>query len=135
MKNVFQWMRGHPGGMFVSLLGLGMLWAISAHNVMDRRAKYTIGYITGSHQTFKSGREYNFRYQVAGISYKGSAASGPYNEAEGTPFLVKYDSIDPQMNCGYDQIAIPTRIRQAPANGWVEPPFPVPKRIVDRGKP
>ena len=101
---------------------------------MDRRAKFTIGYTNGSHQTFKSGREYDFRYQVAGISYKGSIGGAPYNEAEGTPFLVKYDSIEPDMNCGYNQIPIPTRFRQAPVNGWVEPPFPVPKRIVNRGK-
>ena len=119
----------------MSLLGLGMLWAIRAHGVMDRRAKYTIGYITGWHQTLKSGRSYDYRYQVAGIDYKGSVGGGdPYNEAEGTPFLVKYDSIRPSRSFGYDTIAIPTRIRQAPANGWVEPPFSVPKRIVDRGR-
>ncbi len=124
----------HPGGVLVSILALGTIWVIHDDNIMDRRAKYTIGYITGSHLTMKSGWAFDFRYQVAGISYEGSAGSDPYNEAVGTPFLVKYDSIRPSKNFGYDQIPIPTRFRQVPANGWVEPPFPVPKRIVDRGK-
>ena len=119
----------------VSLIGLGIVWALYASNLMNRRAKYTIGYLTGWHQTFKSGMEYDYRYQVAGVYYEGSTGGGvPYNEAKGTPFLVKYDSLRPIRSCGYDNIPIPNRFRQAPANGWLEPPFPVPKRIVDRGK-
>ena len=118
----------------VSLIGLGLLWAIHDSNVIDRRAKYTIGYLTGWHQTLKSGREFDFRYRIGGVTYEGSAGSDPYNKAEGTPFLVKYDSLRPDMNFGYDKIPIPARFRQAPANGWLEPPFQVPKRIVNRGK-
>ena len=54
--------------------------------------------------------------------------------AEGSRFVVKYDSIHPATNVGYFAIDIPDSIRQAPANGWRKPPFPMPQWVLDRGK-
>ena len=53
------------------------------------------------------------------------------DEANGSRYLVEYDSLDPKVNVGHFDVPIPDSIR-APANGWRTPPFPIPQWILGR---
>jgi hypothetical protein len=122
----------------VIVLGLGVIGFIryrQTMNMMHERAKFTLGTIDGWYQTAKSGRRFKFAFDVAGTQYGGSSGwrSG-MNEADGSPCLVEYDSLDPQQNVGHFAVAIPDSIRRPPANGWRVPPFPVPAWYLDHGR-
>ena len=122
----------------VIVLGLGVIGFIQyrkTRNQMHQRAKFTLGAIDGWHQTAKSGRMFGFNFKVAGTRYGGSSGwESGMNEADGSRCLVEYDSLDPQQNVGHFAVAIPDSIRQAPANGWSVPPFPVPAWYLDHGR-
>jgi hypothetical protein len=130
----YQWLKKYWGLIVVAVGGLGIFWVYQADELMDQRAKYTVGYITGWHFT-RSGKHFDFQFHVANTSYVGTSLSDKgMNTANGSRFVVEYDSIDPSTNVGYFAITIPDSIRQAPANGWRTPPFPIPQWILNRGK-
>ena len=101
---------------------------------MNQHAKYTVGYITGWHFT-RSGTHFDYRFSAANAPYVGTSLSDKgMNDANGSRFVVKYDSLDPTTSVGYFAIPIPDSIRRAPTNGWRRPPFPIPQWILDQGK-
>lgn len=101
---------------------------------MHKRAKFTLGAIDGWHHTAKNGRFFGFKFSVAGRRYGGSSGwESGMREANGSPCLVEYDSLAPEMNVGHFAIPIPDSLRHAPANGWRVPPFPVPAWYLDHG--
>lgn len=129
------WLKKYWGGLLLVLFAVAWLWVRQGRDLMHQRAHYTIGYLTGWHPTPKSGIYYDFRFAVAGTTYESSSPGEAGMEtANGTRCVVKYDSIDPATSVGYFKIPIPDSIRQAPANGWRRPPFPIPQWILDRGK-
>jgi hypothetical protein len=129
------WLKKHWTGLLLGLFAIAWLWVRQGRNRMHERAHYTIGYLTGSHPTPKSGIYYNFRFAVAGAEYVGSSpGEGGMKTPDGTRCVVKYDSIDPNTNVGYFRTVIPDSIRRAPANGWREPPFDVPRWMLERAK-
>jgi hypothetical protein len=94
---------------------------------LAQRAKYTIGYLTGSHYSVKNGKYFDFRFAVADSIYQGSSLSDKgMATANGSRFVVQYDSLHPATNVGRFAQAIPDSIRRAPANGWRKLPFALP---------
>lgn len=119
---MWQWLKKYWGLVVVTIGGFGVIWVYQADELIDQRAKYTVGYITGWHFT-KSGKHFDFQFSVANILHVGTSLSDKgMNTANGSRFVVEYDSIDPSTNVDYFAIAIPDSIRQAPANGWRKPP-------------
>lgn len=99
-----------------------------------RRAKFTLGLITGQRIAEAGSRIISFRFAVHQAPYSGTTGypAETSSRALGPRCLVEYDSLDPQQNVAHFAIAIPDSIRQAPANGWRKPPFPIPQWILDR---
>jgi len=119
------------------LLGFAIIYYqyIKEDKLMHQRAKFTLGTIDGYRYTTNSGRFFGFNFTVAGKPYGGSSGwESGMREADGSPCLVEYDSIDPQQNAGHFAIPIPDSIRRPPRNGWRVPPFPVPARYLDHGR-
>lgn len=109
---VLQRLKKYGGYVFIG--GTVVLWfyAMHADNLMDQRAKYTIGYLTGYHYMPKSGKHFDFRFTTAGSVYEGSSLSDKgMATANGSRFVVKYDSLHPGTNVGYFAQAIPDSIR------------------------
>lgn len=131
---VLSWLLKHWAPI---VLGLGALAFINYRWQADQmhvRARFTIGLLDDWHYTAKSGRFFNYHFAVRGVPYEGSSSRQAHmNEAKGTRYLVEYDSLAPAQNVGHFDIAIPDSIRQAPANGWGKPPFPLPAWMVDHG--
>ncbi len=131
---LWRWLRQNGPFLFLGLIAVGVLYASHVFNVGHERAKFTIGYLTG-YVYQKSGKSYNFRFGVQGTEYEGQSLSNKHmDDRDGGRFVVEYDSLDPGTNVGHFDVFVPDSIRQAPANGWTRPPFPVPARLLDRGK-
>lgn len=129
------WLKKYWAGLLLGLFAIGWLVVDQLHRRMHHRAHYTIGYVTGWHPTSKSSIHYDFRFMDKGSIYQGSSPNDQgSNTFKGARFVVKYDSIDPTINVGYFNLLIPESIRQAPANGWRKPPFPVPQWILTMGQ-
>lgn len=121
--------------IFLGLVALAVLYVSHLDDVMDNRAKFTVGYLGEWVLHLKNGKQYRFHFQVQGKEYQGTEQSQPgMDRRVGARFAVKYDSLDPSQHVGYFTIIIPDSIRQAPSNGWRKPPFPIPQWILDRGK-
>lgn len=102
---------------------------------MHQQAKFTLGTLYGWRYTTNSGRFFNFEFSVGGQLYRGSSSwEAHMREANGSPCLVEYDSLDPQQNVGHFAVPIPDSIKHAPLNGWRVPPFPVPAWYLDHGQ-
>lgn len=120
----------------VGLLGFVVAFFFDRQNtnLMHERAKFTVGIIDGWHYTAKSGRFFNFTFPLADTIYGGSSGRKAYmNEANGSRYLVEYDSLHPEVNVGHFDVPIPDSLR-APANGWRVPPVRVPVWFLDHGK-
>ncbi|UOQ55567.1 hypothetical protein [Hymenobacter cellulosivorans] len=96
------------------------------------KGKYTIGYIDGAHWAVKSGRQIDYSFSVAGKSYTGGEDELPQMQRDNARYLIKYDSTSPDWHAVYFSVPIPDSITDAPSNGWQEPPFPVPAKILQR---
>lgn len=121
----------------VVLLAVGVGYFIydAKTNHLHEQAKFTLGTIDGYRYTTNSGRFFNFSFDVAGRQYGGSSGwQAGMHEANGSPCLVEYDSLDPSQNAGHFGVPIPDTLRQAPRNGWRVPPFPVPAWLLDHGQ-
>lgn len=131
---MWQWIKKYWGLLLMPPFAILLYMANQADNSMDQHAKYTVGYITGWHFT-RSGKHFDYRFAVADSIYEGTSLSDKgMATANGSRFAVKFDSTHPATNVGYFAVFIPDSIRQAPANGWRTPPFPIPQWILDRGK-
>ena len=115
----------------VGFIILYQYWTSHA-DLLRTRAKYTIGYVRGSHWAVKSGRQINYFTIVSGATYKGGDDELPGMKVNGGRYLVKYDSLDPGTKAVYYDHPIPDSIKEAPANGWTNPPFPIPADITSR---
>lgn len=132
---VFAWLFRHWAVIFLVLGAIGFVRYRQTRSKMHVRAKFTLGKIDGWHQTAKSGRRFGFQFEVAGRRYGGSSGwESGMREADGSPCLVEYDSLDPQQNVGHFAVPIPDSIRRPPVNGWRVPPFPVPAWYLDHGR-
>ena len=103
-----------------------------AAGLLRERAKYTVGHIRGTHWAVKSGRQVNFFMTVNGQTYRGGSDELPGMKIEGGCYLVKYDSLDPEVKGVYYEYPVPDSVGEAPANGWFTPPFPVPAEVTSR---
>ena len=132
---IWSWLRSYGSFVFLGLGLAGVLYAGHRYNVGHQRAKFTIGYLTG-YVYQKSGKRYNYRFEVQGTEYEGQSLppDEDMDDRDGARFVVEYDSTHPGTNVGHFAVTIPDSIRQPPANGWTRPPFPVPARLLDRGK-
>ncbi len=131
---VWSWLRSYGSFVFLGLGLVGVLYAGHIFNLAHQRAKFTVGYLTG-YVYQKSGKRYNYRFEVQGTEYEGQSSSDKgMDDRDGARFVVEYDSLDPGTSVGHFDVFVPDSIRQAPANGWTRPPFPVPARLLDRGK-
>jgi hypothetical protein len=101
-----------------------------------QRARFTLGILTQQRLTETGSRLVEFRFTVHKVAYTGATAYPAQTNRDSLVLrcLVEYDSLDPRQNVGHFAITIPDSIRQAPANGWQRPPFPVPLWILDHGK-
>ena len=134
MKVVSWIFRNWPIFVLAFAVG-GFFYYRKVDTIMHQRAKFTVGLIKGWHYTVKNGRFFGFRFEVAGTRYGGSSGwESGMKEADGSPCLVEYDSLDPRQNVGHFAVAIPDSIRRPPANGWRVPPFPVPAWYLDHGR-
>ena len=132
---VWPWLRSYGSFVFLGLGLVGVFYVAHLGNLGHERAKFTIGYLTGYVYQPKSGKYYKYRFEVQGTEYVGeSLPDKGMDDRDGARFVVEYDSIDPEENLGHFAVLVPDSIRQAPANGWTRPPFPVPARLLDRGK-
>ena len=132
---VISWLFRNWAVFVLAAGAIGFVYVARLDKQMHQRAKFTLGSITGWHQTAKSGRMFGFYFTVAGTRYGGSSGwESGMNEADGSPCLVEYDSLNPQQNVGHFGIIIPDNLRRAPANGWQVPPFPVPAWYLDHGR-
>ena len=119
---------------FLGLLLIGVFYVAHVGDVGHQRAKFTIGYLTG-HVYQKSGKFYNYRFAVRNTLYVGqSLPDTGMDDRDGARFVVEYDSLNPEENLGHFAVTVPDSIRRPPLNGWTRPPFPVPARLLDRGK-
>ena len=121
---------------FLGLLLIGVFYVAHVGDVGHQRAKFTIGYLTGYVYQYKTGKHYNYRFTVQGTSYVGQSSSPDedMDDRDGARFVVEYDSLNPEENLGHFAVTVPDSIRRPPLNGWTRPPFPVPARLLDRGK-
>ena len=132
---IFSWFRKYWSGLLFGVFAAFLFWALHDRELMNQRAKYTVGYITGWHFSAKNGKYFEFRFSVADSIYEGASLSDKgMATANGSRFVVKYDSLNPETNVGYFNLAIPDSIRQPPRRGWLLPPFPIPRWIAERGK-
>ena len=131
---IWRWLRRNGPFLFMGLVVAGTFYAAHIFNEGHERAKFTIAYLTG-YMYHKSGKFYNYRFEVQGTSYEGeSLPDMGMDDRKGARFVVEYDSTDPGINVGHFAVTIPDSIRRPPLNGWTRPPFPVPARLLDRGK-
>lgn len=87
---IFAWLRRHWATLVLAFIALGTFWALHGTALLNQRAKYTIGYLTGWHYTAKSGRAFNYCFTVAGTVYEGSSTGGwDMDERSGAGFVVK----------------------------------------------
>jgi hypothetical protein len=122
---VLKWLSTYWWALLLLGVAFFLLLAQRDNDLLTQRAKYTIGYLTGSHYSVKNGKYFDFRFSVADSVYEGSSLSDKgMRTTNGSRFLVKYDSLHPAINAGYFAKPIPDSIRQAPANGWRQPPLP-----------
>jgi hypothetical protein len=131
------WGRLRQYGPFLFLGLVGAAWFYVSHlsDVMHERAKFTLGYLTGSVYQPKSGKYYRFRFEVQGKSYTGAdLPDSGMDRRNGARIVVLYDSVDPARNVGHFAIAVPDSIHHPPANGWRVPPFPLPRHVLSHGK-
>ena len=132
---VWHWLRRNGPFLFLGLGAVLVFYAAHVYNMGHERAKFTIAYLTGYVYKYKSGKHYNYRFEVQGTIYEGqSLPSKGMDDRDGARFVVEYDSTDPGINVGHFAVTIPDSIRRPPLNGWTRPPFPVPARLLDRGK-
>ena len=131
---IWPWLRSYGSFVFLGIGLVGVLYAGHVYDVGHERAKFTIGYLTG-YVYQKSGKLFNYRFAVQGTEYEGqSQRDKGMDDRDGARFVVEYDSTHPGTNVGHFAVRVPDSIRQPPANGWTRPPFPVPARLLDRGK-
>lgn len=131
----WQVLRQYSPFLFLALVAVAWFYVARLGQTMHKQAKYTIGYLTGSVYQPKSGKYYRFRFGVKNVLYRGADLPDKGMDRRiGGRIVVEYDSTNPARNVGYFAIAIPDSIRQAPANGWRKPPFPIPQWILERGK-
>ncbi len=132
---IWSWLRTY-GWFALLVLGIvGTFFVAHQTKLRHQRAKFTIGYLTGYVYKPKSGKYYNYRFEVQGTEYEGqSEPDKGMDDSDGARFVVEYDSTHPGTSLGHFVVLVPDSIRQAPANGWTRPPFPVPARLLDRGK-
>lgn len=133
--HVWVWLRRYWAFIFLGLLALGIAYVAHLGNLLHQRACYTISYLKESYYQYKIGIHYRFRFAVRGGTYTGSSTSeAGMDDHPSARFVVEYDSTGPEENIGYVKLASPNSICQAPANGWRQPPFPVPQWILNRNK-
>ena len=132
---VWRWLRRNGPFLFLGLGVAGTFYAAHIFNQGHERAKFTIGYLTG-YMYQKSGKRYRYSFEVQRAVYKGQSLPPDegMDDRDGARFVVEYDSTDPGINVGHFAVTIPDSIRRPPLNGWTRPPFPVPARLLDRGK-
>lgn len=125
--------KGYIAFVFLGIVALAVIYVSHLNGAMHTRAKFTIGYLGEYVYHLKNGKHYRFHFQVQGKEYQGTEQSqAGMDRRVGARFVVEYDSLDPTQHTGYFPLAIPDSIRQAPANGWRTPPFPIPQWILDR---
>ena len=92
----------------------------------DANPRYTIGQVTRTGYVIgpSSHSVVFFTYSVGDSTY--SESSRGDIEEGCTRYLVKYAATDPKNIEFFNHICIPDSIRQAPPQGWLKPPFPVP---------
>jgi hypothetical protein len=126
-------MRKNWAALFLGLGAVGGWHTLRTNEELHQRARFTIGHLTGTVYTPKSGTKYSYRYQVGGKTYEGTDASEKGMVAdEGGRFLLEYDSLNPERSNGRFALPIPDSVRNSPPNGWVTPPFPVPAEVLKR---
>ena len=120
------WLVAIFGVLFV----LFTVW-VFAGSYLDSHARskdsrYTIGFVTKtSYVVGPSSHSVSFfTYNVKGHAY--STSSDGDLEAGCARCLLKYAATDPENIDFFNHICIPDSITRAPAEGWKEPPFPVP---------
>jgi hypothetical protein len=122
---VLKWVGTYWWTLLLLVFAFFLVLARRDADLLTQRAKYTIGYLTGSHYSVKNGQYFDFRFTVADSVYEGSSLRDKgMRPVSRSRFLVKYDSLHPASNVGYFAESIPDSIRQAPANGWRQPPLP-----------
>ena len=119
-----------PAGLFL------LLRTYHTPAFTHRRARFTLGILATQRTTEAGSRMGGYSFTVHKAAYAGTIAhpAKTTGDALGPRCLVEYDSLNPRQNVGHFAVAIPDSIRQAPANGWRVPPFPVPQGILNRGK-
>ena len=132
---IWYWLRRNGPFLFLGLIVVSTFYVAHIFNQGHERAKFTIAYLTGYVYQYKTGKHYNYRFEVKGTIYEGqSLPDTGMDDRNGARFVVEYDSTDPGTNVGHFAVTIPDSIRRPPLNGWTRPPFPVPARLLDRGK-
>ena len=132
---VWRWLRRNGPFLFLGLIVVSTFYVAHIFNQGHERAKFTIAYLTGYVYQYKTGKHYNYHFEVQGTIYEGqSLPDTGMDDRNGARFVVEYDSTHPGTNVGHFAVTIPDSIRRPPLNGWTRPPFPVPARLLDRGK-
>lgn len=128
-----KWLCAYWGFVFLFLFVVAWVY-IGQTDKLNKRAKYTIGHTTGDWNIGRSGVHYVYKYKVNASSYESADLGTGNGVKKATRFVVKYDSIEPDISLGYFELLVPDSIRQAPPNGWRTPPFPIPQWILDRNR-
>jgi hypothetical protein len=87
--------------------------------------RYTIATVYKTHWSAKSGKFADSRYTVQGREYLVSADADKLagQELVGRRFLVEYHPPDPSIDVLRLDAPVPDSLKQAPADGWAQPPF------------
>ncbi len=94
--------------------------------ILSVSPRYTIGGITRTSYVIgpSSEKVVFFVYRVRDSVYTGSVSGTPVNGQERV--LIKFAAQQPRVYKAYNYVPIPNSANEAPPEGWVEPPFPVP---------
>ena len=129
-------MKNYLGALLILICLAGGWYSLQRRRLMQTRSRFTIGYLTGAIPSARGGMRYGYRFRVGGRPYEDADQRESYMAtADGSRFLVEYDSLDPEVSMGHFTLAVPDSIQQAPAKGWARPPFAVPDSLLDPRTP
>lgn len=133
-KATGRWIQNYWWAVLLSLGATLWIYARYASTNRNQRAKYTIGFTTGDWNIGRSGVHYIYKYKVNSVDYESADVGTGNGVRKGTRFVVKYDSLEPDISLGYFEYVIPDSIHQTPPNGWLKPPFFIPQWVLDRNR-
>lgn len=125
------WVVVIVGVLFISLLVYIFVGGYLHGIARDKNPRYTIGYVTGTDYVVgpSSHSVAFFTYTVGDSTYHQSS-SGDLTDGC-TRCLIKYATADPTNFEFFNRVCVPDSIRQAPVQGWLQPPFKVPAKVLN----